>query len=102
MGLVLRPVLIVPMAPSGPLGGSDLLPVAVASLIGAGLLLAVGVVVGNRLATALAIVTAVAAPVVAVVGAIAGLPMPWPLLLAVYDIVLAAVGIAAWRAPRTA
>ncbi len=102
MGLALRPVLIVPMAPSGPLGGSELLPAAVVVLIGGSIMLAAGVLIGNRPMTALAILTAVAAPFLAVVGAIAGLPMPWPLLLAIYDIALAAIGIAAWRAPRTA
>ncbi len=97
-GLLLRPLLIVPMAPSGPLAGSDLLPLAIAGLFAGSAGLAAGVWLGSRLFTALGILSAVVAPAIAVAGAWAGLPAPWPLLLAVYDGGLAVVGAMAWRA----
>jgi hypothetical protein len=92
-GLLLRPILIVPMAPSGPLGGSYLLPIGLASVFALSILLAAGVFVGYRLAIAFGIFTAVAGLVVAVIGAFLGLPMPWPLAMAAYNVALAAVGI---------
>jgi len=95
-GLLLRPILIVPMAPSGPLGGSILLPIGLAAVFALRILLAAGVFVGSRPAIALAIITALAGLVLAAVGACLGLPMPWPLALAGYNIALAAVGIKAW------
>ncbi len=100
-GLVLRPILIVPMAPSGPLGGS-LLPIGLALVFALSILLAVGVFVGYRLVIAFGILTAVAGLPLAVLGAYLGLPMPWPLALAGYNVGLATVGIKAWREPRVA
>ncbi|MEW6224530.1 MAG: hypothetical protein AB1627_07855 [Chloroflexota bacterium] len=99
-GLLVRPILIVPMAPSGPLGGSDLLPLALASVFAGSLPLAVGVYVGIRLAIAFGIFTAVAGVVVAAIGGYLGLPMPWPLAMAAYNLGLAAVGVRAWHEPR--
>jgi hypothetical protein len=98
-GLVLRPILIVPMAPSGPLGGSSLLPVGLALVFALSILLAAGVFVADLagLAVAFGTFTALAGVVVAAVGAYLGLPMPWPLALAVYNIALAVVGMKAWR-----
>jgi hypothetical protein len=93
VGLLLRPVLIVPMAPSGPLSGSNMLPIGLASVFALSILLAAGVFVGYRLAIAFGIFTAVAGLVVAAIGAILGLPMPWPLVMAAYNVALAAVGI---------
>ena len=93
MGLLLRPILIVPMAPSGPLGGSSMLPIGLASVFALSIVLAAGVLVGYRLAIAFGIFTAVAGLVVAVIGAALGLPMPWPLAMAAYSIALAVVGI---------
>ena len=58
--------------------------------------------VGNCPAIALGIVTALAGPVVAAIGAYVGLPMPWPLALAGYNVALAAVDIKAWRELRCA
>jgi hypothetical protein len=92
-GLLLRPVLIVPMAPSGPLSGSNMLPIGLASVFALSILLAAGVFVGYRLAIAFGIFTAVAGLVVAAIGAFLGLPMPWPLVMAAYNVALAAVGI---------
>ena len=92
-GLLLRPILIVPMAPSGPLGGSILLPIGLAAVFALSILLAAGVSVGNRLAIAFGIFTALAGVVLAAIGAYLGLPMPWPLAMAGYNIALAAVGI---------
>jgi hypothetical protein len=92
-GLLLRPILIVPMAPSGPLGGSNMLPIGLASVFALSILLAAGVFVGNRPAIAFGIFTALAGLVLAAIGAYLGLPMPWPLALAGYNIALAAVGI---------
>ena len=101
-GLLLRPILIVPMAPSGPLGGSNLLPIGLASVFALSILLAAGVFVGYRLVIAFGIFTALAGLVLAAIGAYLGLPMPWPLALAGYNIALAAVGIKAWRELRVA
>jgi hypothetical protein len=92
-GLLLRPILIVPMAPSGPLGGSNLLPIGLASMFALSVLLAAGVFVGYRLAIAFGIFTALAGVALAAIGALLGLPMPWPLAMAGYNIALAAVGI---------
>jgi len=92
-GLLLRPILIVPMAPSGPLGGSNLLPVGLAFVFVPSILLAAGVFVGSRAAIALAIFTAVAGFALAAIGALLGLPMPGPLAMAGYNVALAAVGI---------
>ncbi len=92
-GILLRPILIVPMAPGGPLGGSNMLLVGLASVFALSILLAVGVVVGNRPAIAFGIFTALAGIPVAAIGAWLGLPMPWPLALAGYNIALAVVGI---------
>ena len=99
-GLLLRPILIVPIAPSGPLGGSDMLPIGLASVFALSLLIAAGVFVGNRLAVAFGIFTAFDGVVLAGIGACLGLPMPWPIVLAGYNIGLVAVGIRAWREPR--
>ena len=96
-GLLLRPVLIAPMAPAGPLGGSDLLPVALAVLAVAQVPLAIAVLVWPRPGIALGMVTAVAGVPLGLAGAWAGLPEPWALALAAYNAVLAAVGVAAWR-----
>lgn len=96
-GLVLRPILIVPMAQSGPLGGSDMLPIGLASVFALSILLAVGVFAGNHPAIAFGILTAVVGPVPALVGAYLGLPMPWPFAMAGYNVALAAVGVEAWR-----
>ncbi len=52
-GLLLRPILIVPMAPSGPLGGSDMLPIGLASVFALSVLIAAFVFVGNRPAIAI-------------------------------------------------
>jgi hypothetical protein len=101
-GLLLRPILIVPMAPSGPLGGSNMLAIGLASVFALSILVAVGAFVGNRPAIAFGIFSAVAGLVLAALGACLGLPMPWPLALAGYNIALAAVGITAWREPRVA
>jgi hypothetical protein len=92
-GIVLRPILIVPMAPRGPLGTSEVLPIGLASVLALSILLAAGVVVGNRPAIAFGIFTALAGLPVAVIGAWLGLPMPWPVALAGYNIALAVVGI---------
>ncbi|MCU0506363.1 MAG: hypothetical protein MUE82_11460 [Chloroflexi bacterium] len=99
-GLLLRPVLIVPMAPSGPLGGSNLLPAALAAVFVLSAVLAAGVLSRIRPATALGIVTAVGGVVIAAAGAWAGLPGPWPLLLVAYNGALAVAGIRAWRESR--
>lgn len=98
-GLVLRPFLIVPMAPSGPLAGSDLLPVGLALLIAFHVLLAAGVFVERLAAPAIAfgILTALAGVVLAAVGVWLGLPMPWSLALVGCNAVLAVVGIKAWE-----
>jgi hypothetical protein len=101
-GLLLRPILIVPMAPSGPLGGSDMLAIGLASVFALSILVAVGVFVGNRPAIAFGIFTAVDGVVLAAIGACLGLPMPWPLALAGYNIAVAAVGSMAWRELRVA
>ena len=99
-GLLLRPILIVPMAPSGPLGDSGLLPIGLAVVFALSLLVAVGVLVGNRLVIALGVFTALEGLVLAAIGANLGLPMPWPLALAGCNIALVAVGIKAWRELR--
>jgi hypothetical protein len=101
-GLLLRPIFIVPMAPSGPLGGSNMLPIGLAAVFALSILVAVGVFVGNRPAIAFGILTALAGLVLAALGAYLGLPMPWPLALAGYNIALAVVGIKAWRELRVA
>ena len=101
-GLLLRPILIVPMAPSGPLGGSNMLPIGLASVFALSILLAAGAFVGNRPAIAFGIFTALAGLVLAAIGTYLGLPMPWPLALAGDNIALAAVGIKAWRELRVA
>jgi hypothetical protein len=99
-GLLLRPILIVPMAPSGPLGGSIMLPIGLASVFAFSIVLAAGVFVGNRPAIAFGIFTAVVGLQLAAIGAYFGLPMPWPLALAGYNIALVPVGIQAWRELR--
>jgi hypothetical protein len=96
-GLLLRPVLIVPMAPAGPLGGSALLPVALVLLVAGNVVLALGMLARIRPLTGFGIFTAIAGIAVSLVGAWAGLPMPWPLLLAAYDVALVPVGLRAWR-----
>jgi hypothetical protein len=98
-GLLLRPILIVPMAPSGPLAGSNMLPIGLAVVFALHILVAAGVFVEHLagLAVAFGIFTALTGLVLAAVGAYLGLPMPWPLALAGYNIALAAVGIKAWR-----
>jgi hypothetical protein len=101
-GLLLRPILIVPMAPNGPLGGSTMLPIGLAAVFALSMLLAAGAFVGNRPAMAFGIFTALAGIPLAVIGASLGLPMPWPLALGGYNIALAAVGIKAWRELRVA
>ena len=99
-GLLIRPILIVPMAPSGPLGGSDLLPLGLASVFAGSMLLAAVVYVGIRPAIAFGVFTAVAGVVLAAIGGYLGLPMPWPLAMAAYNVALAAVGVRAWQEPR--
>ena len=99
---MLRPILIVPMAPSGLLAGSDLLPVALAVVVVTHFLIAIGVLVGNRPAIAFGLFTALAGVPLALLGASVGLPAPSPLALLGYNAALAAVGIQAWRAPRPA
>ena len=96
---MLRPILIVPMAPSGPLAGSNMLPIGLAVVFALHILVAAGVFVEDLagLAIAFGIFTAVAGLVLAAIGAYLGLPMPWPLALAGYNIAFAAVGIKAWR-----
>jgi hypothetical protein len=101
-GILLRPILIAPMASSGPLGSSAALLVALASVFAASILLAVCVAAGNRPAFAVGILTALAGVPLAAIGALAGLPMPWPLILAAYNAALAAVGAGAWREPSPA
>ena len=101
-GLALRPILIAPMAPSGPLGGSELLPAGLAVVTAISLLLAAGVAVGNRWALAIGIFTAVDGIGLAAFGAWAGLSMPWPVVMAADNVVLAALGILAWRRRRGA
>ncbi len=96
-GLALRPILIVPMAPSGPLGGSSLLPVALVLLFAGNVVLALSMLARIRVVTAFGIFTAVAGVGLAAVGAWAGLPAPWPLLLVGYDVLLVLVGLRAWR-----
>jgi hypothetical protein len=101
-GILLRPILIVPMAPSGPLGGSATLPIALATVVAGSILLAVGVAVGNRPAIAVGILTALMGVPLAVIGVLAGLPMPWPLILVAYNAVLAGIGATAWRGSASA
>ena len=96
-GLLLRPLLILPMVPGGPLGSSPLLPFGLITVLAAHLLLAGGVALGIRVVLGLGILTAIAGIPVAAVGVVAALPMPWPLVMAGYNIALAAVGVAAWR-----
>lgn len=101
-GLALRPVLIVPMAPSGPLAGSVLLPIGLASLFAVSVLIAAGVFIGNRLVIGFGIFTALDGVLLAVAGMGMGLPMPWPLALFVCNLALGAIGVAAWRETRVA
>jgi hypothetical protein len=103
-GLALRPILIVPMAPSGPLGGSVLLPIGLAAVFVLSGLLAAGLFVEglDELVIAFGTFTALAGVPVAVIGAWAGLPGPWPLALVGYNLALAAVGVKAWREMREA
>ncbi len=96
-GLILRPILILPMAPSGPLSGSDLLLVGLIAVFAAHVLIAAGVLLGNRLAIALGILSAIAGLPIATIGLSAGLPMPWPVILAGYNIMLAVIGIRVWE-----
>ena len=99
-GLFLRPVLIVPMASAGPLRDSEWLPVALASVFLSSGLLAALVVLGNRLALAFGILTALLGVPLALVGIAVGLPMPWPVVMAGYNAVIAVVGILGWEEPR--
>jgi hypothetical protein len=94
-GLLLRPILIVPMAPSGPLAGSIMLPIGLAAVFAFSVLLAAGVLADELgpAAIAFGIFTALAGVVLAVIGAWVGLPMPWPLTMAAYNVALAAIGI---------
>lgn len=101
-GLLLRPILIVPMAPSGPLGGSNLLPIGLATVFAFHILVAAAVFVGNCPAIAFGILTAWAGVAVAAIGVYVGLPMPWPLVLAGYNVAFAVVGIKAWELPVAA
>jgi hypothetical protein len=98
-GLLFRPILIMPMAPSGPMRGSIIVPIALASVFAFHIMLAAGVLLGARLMIAFAIITALAGVALAAIGVYAGLPMPWPLALASYNVALAAVGIKAWWGP---
>ncbi len=100
--LLARPLLILPMAPSGPLGRSDLLPFAIVGLFLAHGLLAAGVAVGSRPILALALVSALAAVPLAMLGLVVGLTMPWPIVLAGYNVLVAAIGVRAWREPADA
>ncbi len=100
--LLVRPILVVPMAASGPLGGSELLPLGLALLFAGSALFAAGVLAGVRLVLALGILSGLAGVPLALAGAIVGLPMPWPVLLAAYNMALATIGIEVWEAPRVA
>ncbi len=98
IGLLLRPMLIVPMTPSGPLAGSSSqLAIALFAVFAFHVLLAAGAFVGNRPAIAFGILTGVVGVPLAAIGAYLGLPMPWPAALGGYNLALAALGIAAWR-----
>ena len=97
LALLFRPLLIAPMAPSGPLCGWDALPLAVGLLVVGHAVWAVLAVAGNRLAIALGIVTAVVGVPVAALGALLALPAPWPLALTAWNGALAAIGVVAWR-----
>ncbi|HJW23011.1 MAG TPA: hypothetical protein VJ506_11340 [Candidatus Limnocylindrales bacterium] len=97
VGLLLRPLLIAPMAPSGPLGGSDALPLALGLLVVGHVAWAALAVVGNRPAIALGIVTGVVGVPLAALGTLLALPAPWPLVLTAWNGALAAVGVVAWR-----
>jgi hypothetical protein len=96
-GLVLRPLLIMPMAESGPMRGTMMVPIGLGLLFLSSCLLAVAVFVWGRPLIALAAITAALGIVLAVVAMYAGLPMPWPLLLAALNASLAVLGIPAWR-----
>ena len=98
-GLLLRPLLIVPMAPSGPLAGSNMLPIGLTSVFAFHVLLAAGAFVGNRPVIAFGILTGLVGLPLAAIGVYVGLPMPWPLALAGYNIALAVAGIRAWEQP---
>ncbi len=102
VGIALRPVLVVPMAPSGPAAGSILLPIGLAGLFTVSILIAAGVFVGNRLVIAFGIFTALDGVLLAVAGIGLGLPMPWPLALLVCNLALGAIGVEAWRETRVA
>jgi hypothetical protein len=73
VGLVLRPMLIAPMTPGGPLAGSFLLPVGLIALAAFHFVLAAGVLIENRLAVGLSILTAVVGVPIALLGAYLGL-----------------------------
>ncbi len=100
--LLVRPVLLVPMAPSGPLGGSDLMPIALGLMFAVHVVLAAGVLIRSRIAIAFVALTAVAGVPLAFVGAYAGLPMPWPLVLAAWNAGVAAASLVVWREPARA
>ena len=97
--LLVRRVLILPMAPRGPLGRSELLPVGVVVVLLGHALLAAGVAAGSRPILALALITALAAVPLAMVGLVVGLTMPWPIVLAGYNVLVAAIGLRAWHEP---
>jgi hypothetical protein len=98
-GLLVRPILIVPMAPSGPLGGSELLPLGLASVFAGSFVLAAGAWLGVRVLTAFGIISALAGVALAAIGAVLGLPEPWPLLLVGLNAALVPAGIEAWEEP---
>ena len=97
VGLLIRPLLIAPMAPSGPLGGSDALPLALGLLVVAHVAWAILAVVGSRPAVAIGIASGVVGVPVAALGLLLALPGPWPLVLTAWNGALAAVGVVAWR-----
>jgi hypothetical protein len=100
-GLLLRPVLIAPVAPSGLLAGSFLLPIGLAGVLAFHVVIAALVFAGNRTAIAFGVLTALVGPFLAAIGVIAGLPMPWPAALGAYNVVLVVVGIASWQETLT-
>ena len=102
VAIAVRPVLVVPMAPSGPAAGTILLPIGLAALFIVSVLIAAGVFVGNRLMVAFGIFTALDGVLLAVAGMGLGLPMPWPLALCLYNVALCAIGVEAWRETRVA
>ncbi len=96
-GLLVRPVLVLPMAPSGPLRGSELLPLGLAVVFAMSVLLAIGVFIAARPAIALGILSALGGLVLAAVGVAAGMPMPWPVALGACNAVVGALALEAWR-----